>query len=45
MLFRLNREAGTALVLVTHDPTLAAKARRVVKMSGGTMIAEEEHAV
>ena len=44
MLFRLNREAGTALVLVTHDPGLAAKARRVVKMSGGTIIAEEEHA-
>lgn len=44
MLFRLNREAGTALVLVTHDPALAAKARRVVKMSGGTIIAEEEHA-
>ena len=42
MLFRLNREAGTALVLVTHDPALAAKARRVVKMSGGTIIAEEE---
>jgi putative ABC transport system ATP-binding protein len=31
-------------VLVTHDPALAAKARRVVKMSGGTIIAEEEHA-
>ena len=44
MLFRLNREAGTALVLVTHDPALAAKARRVVKMSGGSIIAEEEHA-
>ena len=44
MLLRLNREAGTALVLVTHDPALAAKARRVVKMSGGTIIAEEENA-
>jgi len=43
MLFRLNREAGTALVLVTHDPALAAKARRVVKMSGGTIVGEEEH--
>jgi putative ABC transport system ATP-binding protein len=43
MLFRLNREAGTALVLVTHDPALAAKAGRVVKMSGGTIIAEEIH--
>lgn len=45
MLFRLNREAGTALVLVTHDPSLASKARRVIKMSGGTIIEEQEHAV
>jgi putative ABC transport system ATP-binding protein len=44
MLFRLNREAGTALVLVTHDPTLAARARRVVKMRGGAIVGEEEHA-
>ena len=43
MLFRLNREAGTALVLVTHDPGLAAKARRVVKMSAGTIISEEQN--
>ena len=41
MLLRLNREAGTALVLVTHDPALAAKARRVVTMSGGTIVSEE----
>jgi len=45
MLFRLNREAGTALVLVTHDPALAAKARRVLKMSGGEIVAEEENDV
>ena len=44
MLFALNREAGTALVLVTHDPSLAARARRVVKMRGGTIVAEEENA-
>jgi len=44
MLFRLNREAGTALVLVTHDPVLAARARRVVKMRGGAIVEEEEHA-
>jgi len=43
MLFRLNREAGTALVLVTHDPALAAKARRVVTMSGGKIVSEEEN--
>jgi putative ABC transport system ATP-binding protein len=42
MLFRLNREAGTALVLVTHDAALAARARRVVKMRGGAIVGEEE---
>lgn len=41
MLFRLNREAGTSLVLVTHDPGLAARARRVVKMRGGAIVSEE----
>jgi putative ABC transport system ATP-binding protein len=44
MLFELNREAGTALVLVTHDPALAARARRVVKMRGGAIVEQEEHA-
>jgi len=44
MLFRLNREAGTALVLVTHDPNLAAKANRVITMSGGSIISEESNA-
>ncbi|MHA3771786.1 ABC transporter ATP-binding protein [Verrucomicrobiota bacterium sgz303538] len=43
MLFRLNREAGTALVLVTHDPLLAARARRVVTMRAGTIVSEETH--
>ncbi len=43
MLFRLNRDAGTALVLVTHDPALAAKARRVITMGGGKIVSEEEN--
>jgi putative ABC transport system ATP-binding protein len=41
MLFQLNREAGTALVLVTHDPALAARAQRVLTMRGGTVIRDE----
>jgi putative ABC transport system ATP-binding protein len=45
MLFRLNREAETALVLVTHDSKLAAKARRVVTMSGGSIVLEEENEI
>ena len=43
MLFRLNREAETALVLVTHDTKLAAKAQRIVTMSGGSIVSEEEN--
>ena len=44
MLFNLNRDAGTALVLVTHDAILAERAGRVVTMRGGTIVAEREHA-
>jgi putative ABC transport system ATP-binding protein len=39
-LFALNREAGTALVLVTHDPALAARAQRIITMRGGAMVSE-----
>jgi putative ABC transport system ATP-binding protein len=45
MLFKLNRDAGTALVLVTHDPGLAAKARRVIRMRGGMIVSEVENDV
>ena len=34
----LNREAKTTLVLVTHDPELASRARRVVRLSGGEIV-------
>jgi putative ABC transport system ATP-binding protein len=40
MLFRLNREAGTALVVVTHDPALAARAGRVITMRGGRVVSD-----
>lgn len=42
MLFQLNEEAGTALVLVTHDPTLAIRAKHQVTMRGGTIISQED---
>ena len=35
MLFALNENFGTALVLVTHDPELAQRVGRVVQMRGG----------
>ena len=35
LLFDLNRETGTTLVLVTHDLELASKAGRILKMRNG----------
>lgn len=37
LMLELNREIGTALVLVTHDPKLAARAGRVLELSGGRL--------
>ena len=41
LLFDLNKDAGTTLVIVTHDPDLAARTNRVIKMKGGLIIADE----
>lgn len=37
LLFALNREAGTTLVLVTHDHDLAARTGRVIRLRGGAV--------
>ena len=37
-LFALNTEAGTARVLVTHDPELAKRTGRSIRLKGGTMV-------
>lgn len=39
LLFDLARESATALVMVTHDPALAARADRVAAMFDGVMAA------
>lgn len=38
LLFELNREMGTTLILVTHNPDLAHRTQRVVRLSGGRII-------
>jgi putative ABC transport system ATP-binding protein len=43
LIFDLNKEQGTTLVLVTHDLELAAKTRRIVHIKGGK-IQEDIHA-
>jgi len=40
LLFELNRENGTTLVLVTHDLELAAKTQRIIRIKGGKVIAD-----
>jgi putative ABC transport system ATP-binding protein len=37
LMFSLNREQGTALVLVTHDTQLARRCQRAVNMSAGEL--------
>jgi putative ABC transport system ATP-binding protein len=38
LLFELNREAKTTLILVTHDLELAAKTNHVLKLKGGRAV-------
>jgi len=40
LLFALNKDAGTTLVLVTHDLELASKTQRVIRMKGGMVVAD-----
>lgn len=39
LLFQLNRESGTTLVLVTHDERLAARCSRVLRLDSGRLVA------
>ena len=41
LIFDLNREAGTTLVLVTHDMELASKTQRIIRIKGGVIVADE----
>jgi putative ABC transport system ATP-binding protein len=45
LLLELNRAEGTTLVLVTHDPTLAAHASRRIILRDGEIVAEERTVV
>ncbi|MGV3505297.1 MAG: ABC transporter ATP-binding protein [Adhaeribacter sp.] len=41
LIFDLNHEAGTTLVLVTHDLELAAKTHRILRIKGGRLLSDE----
>ncbi|MCX2720059.1 ABC transporter ATP-binding protein [Lentiprolixibacter aurantiacus] len=41
LLFDLNKEAGTTLVIVTHDLELARKTQHILRLKGGKMLSNE----
>ena len=41
LLLELNRREGATLVLVTHDPALAAHADRIITLRDGLMVSDE----
>ena len=41
LIFGLNRERGTTLVLVTHDLELAKRCHRIIRLKGGLVISDE----
>ncbi|MBL9215122.1 MAG: ABC transporter ATP-binding protein [Opitutaceae bacterium] len=42
LIFGLNRERGTTLVLVTHDLDLARRTQRILRLRSGHVIADEK---
>jgi len=45
VMFRLNRERGTTLLLVTHDTHIASRCARRIALEGGKLIGDEVGAV
>ena len=41
LIFNLNTEYGTTLILVTHDFDLANKTGRIIKLKGGRIVSDE----
>jgi len=39
LLFEINRDSGTSLILVTHDPRLAARCQHQIRLEAGRRIA------
>lgn len=45
LLFELNREFGTTLVLVTHDPALAARCERALQIDAGQLLEPVDNSI
>ena len=42
LLFELNKEAGTTLVIITHDLDLANRTQQILRLKGGKIIANDK---
>jgi putative ABC transport system ATP-binding protein len=40
LLFDINRETGTTLMLVSHDPELASRTQRIIRLKGGRVVSD-----
>jgi putative ABC transport system ATP-binding protein len=45
LIFDLNKELGTTLILVTHDLDLASKTDRIIRMKGGKIISDSREQI
>lgn len=45
LLFELNKEAGTTLVMITHDLDLANRTQQILRLKGGQILTNERTAV
>ena len=42
LLFDLNKQAGTTLVIITHDLELANRTQQILRLKGGKIVANEK---
>ncbi|QXP67789.1 ABC transporter ATP-binding protein [Polaribacter sp. AHE13PA] len=42
LLFELNKEAGTTLIIITHDLDLANRTQQILRLKGGKIISNEK---
>lgn len=42
LLFELNKEAGTTLVIITHDLDLANRTQQILRLKGGKIVSNEK---
>jgi putative ABC transport system ATP-binding protein len=42
LLLSINRERGTTLIIITHDPTIAEQTRRVIRLRDGLLESSSE---